>query len=199
MIYDSWNIVENIEVFAEDAIMEESPNEKYDSVIGWISIDGTQINQPIVQGDDNDYYLRHDYRGNYSIAGSVFLDYRNAKDWSDDFAIIYGHRMTGHLMFGDIKLFADETFFTEHQKGKIKTGAKIHDFNILGYIVIDAADELYELRAFRNDENDMILEKLKLRSANWRDDYMNGRVVMLSTCDANSKKYRNVLIGEIID
>jgi hypothetical protein len=65
--------------------------------------------------------------------------------------------------------------------------------------VIDAADELYELRAFRNDENDMILEKLKLRSANWRDDYMNGRVVMLSTCDANSKKYRNVLIGEIID
>ena len=72
------------------------------------------INQPIAQGEDNDYYLRHNYRGEYSVAGNVFLDYQNNNDFSDDFSIVYGHRMTGHLMFGDIKLFADTNYFKKH-------------------------------------------------------------------------------------
>ena len=62
-------------------------------VIGWISIPGTVIDYPIVQTDNNDYYLDHSITGTYLKSGSIFVDYRNESDWSDKNTIIYGHNL----------------------------------------------------------------------------------------------------------
>ena len=62
-------------------------------VIAWIRIDDTNINYPVVQGSDNAWFLNRNYKGVFATAGSIFLDYRNTKNFSDSFSIIYGHRM----------------------------------------------------------------------------------------------------------
>lgn len=196
-LWDSKNVSRSAETFAEDAIFDDEVSSGDSSIIGWIRINDTEINQPIVQGEDNGYYLRHNYRGEYATAGSVFMDYRNASDFSDDFMIIYGHRMTGHLMFGDVKLFADASFFEEHSGGTIRVGDKLYELHILGYGVIDAWDDLYEVRSYRNHKNWEIVTRFASTALNWRGQYNGGRLVMLSTCDKDSKRYRDVLIIEI--
>lgn len=196
-LWDSQNVSQSAEIFAEDAIFDDEVFSGDSSIIGWIRINDTDINQPIVQGKDNGYYLRHNYRGEYATAGSVFMDYRNASDFSDDFMIIYGHRMTGHLMFGDVKLFADASFFEEHSGGTIRVGDKLYELHILGYGVIDAWDDLYEVRSYRNHKNWEIVTRFASTALNWRGQYNGGRLVMLSTCDKDSKRYRDVLIIEI--
>ena len=77
-LWDSQNVSQSAETFAEDAIFDDEVSSGDSSIIGWIRINDTEINQPIVQGEDNGYYLRHNYRGEYATAGSVFMDYRNA-------------------------------------------------------------------------------------------------------------------------
>lgn len=196
-LWDSKNVSQSAEIFAEDAIFDDEVFSDDSSIIGWIRINDTEINQPIVQGEDNGYYLRHNYRGEYATAGSVFMDYRNAGDFSDDFMIIYGHRMTGHLMFGDVKLFADASFFEEHSGGTIRVGDKLYELHILGYGVIDAWDDLYEMRSYRNGKNWEIVTRFAGSALHWRGQYNGGRLVMLSTCDKDSKRYRDVLIVEI--
>ena len=196
-LWDSQNVSQSAEIFAEDAIFDDEVFSDGSSIIGWIRINDTEINQPIVQGKDNGYYLRHNYRGEYATAGSVFMDYRNASDFSDDFMIIYGHRMTGHLMFGDVKLFADASFFEEHSGGTIRVGDELYGLHILGYGVIDAWDDLYEVRSYRNGKNWEIVTRFASMALNRRGQYNGGRIVMLSTCDKDSKRYRDVLIIEI--
>ena len=196
-LWDSQHVSQSAEIFAEDAIFDDEVFSDGSSIIGWIRINDTEINQPIVQGEDNGYYLRHNYRGEYATAGSVFMDYRNASDFSDDFMIIYGHRMTGHLMFGDVKLFADASFFFFFSGGTIRAGDKLYELYILGYGVIDAWDDLYEVRSYRNGKNWEIVTRFASTALNWRGQYNGGRLVMLSTCDKDSKRYRDVLIIEI--
>ncbi len=74
-----------------------------EDVIGWIQIPGTELDYPLLQGEDNDYYLRRTWKGTYSIMGCIFMDYRNDTDLSDFNTIIYGHRMRNNTMFGELK------------------------------------------------------------------------------------------------
>ena len=62
-------------------------------IVGWIYIEGTQINYPVVQGNDNQYYLKHLFSGEWNGSGCIFLDSRNRADFSDRHSIIYGHHM----------------------------------------------------------------------------------------------------------
>ena len=66
-------------------------------VVGWITIFDTHISYPVVQGKDNQEYLNKDVFGKFSFSGSIFLDYRNACDFTDSYSIIYGHHMVLNL------------------------------------------------------------------------------------------------------
>ena len=69
------------------AVQEDSPIS--DDMVAWITIDGTNIDYPVMQGDDNVKYLNTDPFGKYSLSGSIFLDSRNAPDFSDYYWRIY--------------------------------------------------------------------------------------------------------------
>lgn len=71
-------------------------------VVGWIIIEGTNINYPILKSNDNDYYLKRDINRNISKSGSIFLDYRN-HEFSDENTVIYGHNMKNGTMFNQLK------------------------------------------------------------------------------------------------
>ena len=84
--------------------------------VAWLLVPNTDVNYPVVRGDDNEYYLTHDFDGeagwlaNY---GAVFMDYRNNPDWSDQSYFIYGHHMNDGSMFADLAGLADQARFDE--------------------------------------------------------------------------------------
>ncbi len=83
-------------------------------IIGWIHIDDTTIDYPVVQGTDNDYYLNHNVYKEETICGSIFMDKDNELGQPRQNYILYGHRMNDDSMFGHVSKFLKEDFFNEH-------------------------------------------------------------------------------------
>lgn len=81
----------------------------------WINIKNTNIDYPVVQGDDNSYYLHRDIYGNYLYAGTTFLDYRNNYNGSKNL-IVYGHNMKNTTMFSELEKFKKEDFLIQIQQ-----------------------------------------------------------------------------------
>ena len=128
----------------------------------------------------------------------MFLDYRNADGFTDDFSIIYGHRMTDYLMFGDVKLFVDKEYFDAHESGELRVSDELYILRVLGFITISANSAIYNLREYQNDRNAQIVEQFKKLATNWRDVYRGGKLLLLSTCNENARKYRDVLLLEVL-
>lgn len=84
-------------------------------IVGWLRIEDTQIDYPIVQAGNNDTYLKTDFEGKKNAAGAIFLDYESEPDFSGRHNIIYGHNMKNGSMFKDIVKYKDEEYFKEHQ------------------------------------------------------------------------------------
>ena len=84
-------------------------------VKGWLRIENTSIDYPIVQTDNNETYLDTDFEGNSSVAGAIFLDFESEPDFSGRHNILYGHHMKNGTMFKDIVKYKEEAYFKEHQ------------------------------------------------------------------------------------
>ena len=82
-------------------------------MVGWIVVDDTNIDYPVMQGYDNSQYLNLDPYGEYSLSGSIFLDSRNSSDFTDPYSIIYGHHMEYGKMFGAIDDYLDDQYERE--------------------------------------------------------------------------------------
>ncbi|MQN01929.1 MAG: class B sortase [bacterium LCO1.1] len=91
------------------------------NLIGWLRIDGTDINYPVMQSKDNSYYLTHSFDGKNSTAGALFMDYRSDAVNPTTNTIIYGHNMNNGSMFGSLKNFLSEKYFNQHSKIKFDT------------------------------------------------------------------------------
>lgn len=112
----------------------------YPDVYGYIMIDDTKISYPIVQGDDNDFYLNHAFTGESMKVGSIFADYRLRDYVLDNYnLVLYGHNCSNGQMFADVMKFAQsEEFFNTH---------KIYVYTITGLYVY----EPFNLAVFRYD------------------------------------------------
>lgn len=84
------------------------------AVVGWISIPGTTLSYPLVQGKDNDWYLNHAWNGRTTSVGSIFLDWRNDAGLTDHHTLIYGHRMKNGSMFAALKYYDDPAYLAEY-------------------------------------------------------------------------------------
>ena len=122
-------------------------------VRGWITIDGTHIDYPLVQGQYDYEYLNKDPLGNYSLSGSIFMSTTNAPDFSDPYTLIYGHHMDNGAMFGDIDLFEKRSFFEEHSTGTLYTKDRTYKVEIFSCVFTDAYDSnIYSQEAQTNED-----------------------------------------------
>ena len=115
----------------ERMLQLEELQKENEEIIGWLEIEGTNINYPVLQASDNDYYLTHNYKKEKSSTGSIFLD----KDFdlingSSNY-LIYGHRSKSGLMFEDLMKYAKEDFYKEHTKVKFTTNKDDSLYEIL--------------------------------------------------------------------
>lgn len=111
-------LVEIPEVPSEEPSFEVNFDElkKINSdVIGWIVIEGTQVNYPIVQGNNNNYYLNHSYDKKWNSLGSIFADYQSSNNFSNYNTFIYGHHTKNGSMFGELYKYMNEEFYESHK------------------------------------------------------------------------------------
>ena len=108
----------SVSVDEDDASLEELLAINPD-VRGWLTIDGTHVDYPIVQGEDDMEYVNKGVYGEFSLSGTVFLDSENTSDFSDCYNLLFGHHMANGAMFGDVVRFTDRTYFEKHQTGRL--------------------------------------------------------------------------------
>lgn len=171
-------------------------------IVAYLEVSGTQIQYPVVQAGNNDYYLRRGINKKYSLPGIPFMDYRNAKDLSDQNTVIYGHMMNyvKTSMFGEFEHFLDQAYVDQSPK----LFRLIHPTGVYYYRII-AVVRIHEEEDYRepNKEAQAFLadiEKLRKESVVQLgyDGPLspNSRVVTLSTCTPDhDRTYRIALIG----
>ena len=79
-------------------------------VAAWITIPGADISYPVVQGKDDEYYLKHNFRKDDDLFGCIFLEHNNKKDLTGSHSIIYGHNMEGNMMFANLNRYEQPEF-----------------------------------------------------------------------------------------
>ena len=123
--------------------------ETNEDVRGWIHIPDTKLSYPLMQGEDNDYYLNFTWQKYRNPVGSIFLDYRSSPDLSDFHTIIYGHRMNDESMFGQLWKYRDAAYLEEHPRIYIANDENSYIYEIF------ALYEAYSMSTYRLDfEND---------------------------------------------
>lgn len=100
-------------------------------IVAWLKIDGTVINYPVLQGEDNDYYLYKNYKKDYSRYGSVFVDYRYDFEKGNQNFLVYGHNNNDDMMFNDLLKYNGKEFLDEHSKINLITSKENSTYKII--------------------------------------------------------------------
>jgi sortase B len=106
-------------------------------IVAWIIIPGTQINYPVVQGADNEYYLYHLFDASSSGTGAIFSDYQGSKTLDAQNNVLYGHNMLDGSMFSDILKYTNQDYFNEHMVVYLGTPSQNYELEALATIKID--------------------------------------------------------------
>lgn len=171
-------------------------NELDDSV-GWLYVPDTNIDYPIMQSGDNDYYTRRAADGSYLYAGSLFMDYRCSSDFSDFNSVIYGHNMGNGTMFADIPNYENEEYFMNHSYGWLTTE---NDVRLIDFFAVARTTDTSGLYLA-----DRTFEKWDSQLRNCASIYKeievteSDHLVMLSTCTGAEGSSRTILLGKIIE
>lgn len=185
----------------------EAVYQKNKKVVGWIKIDGTKIDYPVMQTVNNEYYLDHNFDQEYDKNGSIFLDKDCDAAFPNDNMIIYGHHMKSGKMFGNLNYYSKESFYKEHP-----------------YIQFDTIYEeglyqvMYVFRSRIYNEDEIVFKYYKFIDATSEDEFysnmeeMNAislydtdvraqygdKLITLSTCDSSENNGRFVVVAKKI-
>ena len=167
---------------SDEAVYQKSPIT--DEMVGWLTVDNTNIDYPVMQGQNNSQFLNTDPFGNYSLTGSIFLDSRCSSDFSDDYSVIYGHHMDYGKMFGALDDFLSENYLKSHSTGTLmvgRNGEKTYSLRIFASMRVSAREKTVfdmdnsSIRSFIRDNASVLTEERP------------SRILALSTCaDAES-------------
>lgn len=175
----------------------ESPQETISGNVAWITIPDTKIDYPIMQGEDNTEYLNKAPDGSFELSGSIFLDSRNASDFSDPYSLVYGHHMENGIMFGALDSFLEENFFHSHQTGTLIVGDKAYTLTFFASKTESARDQF-----LFNPENTAYADAMReiQNGAGVFDSSVSTegkRILALSTCKADLSDDRTMVFAVI--
>ncbi len=168
-----------------------------EDIIGWIYMENSPIDYPIVQGEDNDEYINKLPDGKYNSAGSIFMDYRNSPDFSDRHTIIYGHRMNNNSMFGTIVNYKNQSWYDEHPRCFIMTAEENYVVEIFAGYVASLDEEAWKLDFESDEEFEQWLSEAMARSCFESDvvPEQGERIISFSTCNRMNGYTRFILLG----
>lgn len=167
-------------------------------IIGWLYSEGTPINLPVMQSADNEYYLRRMFDGTGNSAGTLFADYRNAKDFSDSNTIIYGHNMKNKEMFGTLPDYKEQAYFDEHPVLWLLTPDGDYKVVLVAGYVTPTSSEVYSVDQSEEGTLAAIRQAIEYSTFKTEVEIAKGdRFLTLSTCSYEYEDARYVLIGRL--
>ena len=193
----------------EKMLKLEELQKENNEIIGWLEIEDTNINYPVLQTNDNEFYLTHNYKKEKATGGSLFLD----KDFdlvngSSNY-LIYGHRNKQGLMFEDLMKYTKEDFYKEHTKIKFTTNKEDSIYEIMAIfysrVYYKSEQNVFRYYYFVNanseqEYNDFVNNSKKVSiydtgvNANYGD-----QLLTLSTCEYSKEDGRFVVVAKKIN
>ena len=179
---------------------EENLYDKYEDYRGWIKIDNTNINYPIVQGKDNSFYLDKDINKNYLSSGSIFMNYLN-NGFNDENTVLFGHHMRNKTMFAQLKKYKEKEFFYGNNDIVIEVeNGKVLKYKVFSAYVTDAKDNYIKTNFDDKAQYKEFLEDIKNKSLYKSDIDVNenDKIITLSTCSYEFNDARMVVHGKLL-
>lgn len=171
-----------------NALREVNPD-----VVGWIYLPGSQVNYPIVQGEDNQYYLEHTWDNKSNYAGAIFLETTNSGDFSDNRSILYGHNMANMSMFAVLHYYAGIRYVQAYPYVYLVTDEGVLRYEIYSTYKAAVDSKTYALdldRRIMASFIQMTLDESELDLGIIPAD--TDRILTLSTCTGNYETRRVV-------
>lgn len=177
-----------------------------EDIIGWIEIEGTNINFPVVQGTDNEYYMKHTYTKEYSNDGSIFLD--KSYDWNlpSTNLLLYGHNNKNGNMFQDLLKYKDENFYKEHPTIRFTTVNEDCQYEIISAFLSrvyyqdekDVFRYYYFINASNETEYNNYVEESKKASLydTGKSATYGEQLLTLSTCEYSQEDGRFAVVAK---
>ncbi|MBO4846787.1 MAG: class B sortase [Lachnospiraceae bacterium] len=179
--------------------------QKNKKLVGWLKIEGTNIDYPVMQTVNNEYYLDHNYNQEYDKNGSIFMDKDCDAAHPNDNMIIYGHHMKSGKMFGNLNLYSKEEYYKEHPSIMFDTIYEEGTYDIM-----------YVFRSRIYSEEEIVFKYYKFIDATSEDEFNSNmdemaaislydtgvtahygdKLITLSTCDYNEANGRFVVVAK---
>lgn len=171
-----------------------------EDVVGWIRIKDTRVDYPVLQADDNEYYMNRNIHRKRSRSGSIFMDFRNDLKEKDQNTILYGHNMRDNTMLTDVIHYKSEQFFKKNRYIYFDTLYETNKWLVFSVYVTDVSFN-YLITNFRSDEHyRSFLDTIISKSMFKRDIEVNvtDRILTLSTCSNEFENARTVVHAKLI-
>ena len=169
-------------------------------VKAWIQVPKTNIDYPVVQGQDDMEYINKNVFGEFELSGAIFLSCLNKDDFSDPYNLVYGHNMKNGGMFADVADFTNKEYFETHQKGKLYLTDATRKIRFFACMKVTAADaKIYHPDGYRKENLKDLLDYIQANAVQYRDVNVTDEnsLIALSTCSEAETNGRVVLIGKL--
>jgi len=164
----------------------------------WLYSPDTVIDYPVMKADDYSYYLNHLIDGTVNSNGTLFIDFNNSPDFTDQLTVIYGHHMKSGSMFGGLVGYKEQQYFNEHPYMYLYTEQENYRIDLMYGSVISAGQ--WKEYAFMYAENIEALLTYAMDNTTFKSetDYQEGdRIVVLSTCSYEFNEARYFVVGKL--
>ncbi len=170
-------------------------------IAGWLWSPETDIDYPVVQGADNDYYLNHTADGVTSIIGSIFMESQNRKEFQEDVTILYGHHIRGGRMFSSLSGYKTQSYYEEHPVLYLYTPDQDYRVDLFAGEILDGQNGTFPFMFERTDEREEWLKEL-LVSSTFKSSVTveeHERILALCTCSYEYNNARYAVYGVLRD
>lgn len=170
--------------------------------IGWIRIDGTDIDYPVVQAADNSFYLHHNFNQESAICGAIFMDYRNDIDLSREHLILYGHQMKDGSMFKQLNGYKDKDFYKEHPEITLYLRNQKYSYDVVAVYVTNIARSGGYYNYLHGNTREEQTEYLQNKMAAYQlydtglTVTQDDELLSLSTCEYSSTNGRLIVLAK---
>jgi len=203
-------VLENIEVTpteteTERMLQVRELQKENNDIIGWLEIEGTEINYPVLQGSDNEYYMTHDYKKQYTRDGSLFLDKNYNWELPSTNLLIYGHNNLNNTMFHNLLDYKEESFYKEHPIIKFTTAEEDAEYEIIAAfysrVYYKSETDVFRYYYFINAENEQEFNDY-INNSKAASIYDTGitaeygdKLITLSTCSYHTEDGRFAVVA----
>ena len=209
--HEETTIAENAEEQKEETermLQVKQLQEENEDIIGWLEIENTNINYPVLQGTDNSYYMTHNYKKENSKNGAIFLDANYNWNIPSNNLLIYGHNLGNGMMFQELLKYEKESFYQEHPTIRFTTTEEDAQYEIISVfksrVYHKSEKNVFRYYFFLNNESEeeynQFVKNAKNASLYSIDATANygDQLITLSTCSYYVEDGRFAVVGRKI-